>query len=73
GQLQRIGPAAQPGDFAEVRIPRLLRYPALDTLAGAQRIQLDTCEYIDPDTGANIAYRFKRLVPFQRSQEQEKV
>ncbi len=29
--LDRIGPAAQSGDFAEVRIPRLLRYPQLPT------------------------------------------
>src|SRR5947209_2885534 len=26
-QLHRIDPTAKPGDFAEVRIPRLLRYP----------------------------------------------
>lgn len=73
GQLKRIGPAALSGDFAEVRIPRLLRYPALPALAGAQRIQLAVCEYIDPITGVNIAYRFKELVPFQKSQEQEKL
>lgn len=74
GQLKHIDPATQPGDFAfaEVRIPRLLRYPTLEELKGAERIRLAICEYIDRTTGANIAYRFKKLVPFQKSQEQEK-
>ncbi len=72
-QLQRIGPAAQLGDFAEVRIPRLLRYPPLEELKDAERFQLAVCEYIDRATGANITYRFKNLVPFQKSQEQEKL
>ncbi|MBV9688659.1 MAG: hypothetical protein JO202_03005 [Ktedonobacteraceae bacterium] len=63
-QLKRIGPRAQAGDFAEVRIPRLLRYPPLPTLANAERVQLVMCEYIDSTTALNVAYRFKRLVPF---------
>lgn len=54
---------AEPGDFAEVRIPRLLRYPALPGLANARYLKLATCEYLDPRTGANVAYRFKKLVP----------
>jgi hypothetical protein len=70
GQRERI-PTAQPGDFAEVRIPRLLRYPSLEELKGAEYIQLAVCEYMDRVTGANIAYRFKKLVPFQKSQEQK--
>ncbi len=74
-QLERIGPVAQKGDFAEVRIPRLLRYPLVDSVPGvdsaqeAERVQLVICEYRNPDTGANIAYRFKGLVPFQKKQE----
>ncbi len=67
GQRERIGPATQPGDFAEARIPRLLRYPDLPALRSAQRIQLAVCEYIDATTGVNIAYRFKELVPFKKS------
>ncbi len=73
GQLKRIGPAAQLGDFAEVRIPRLLRYPQLEELKDAERIQLAVCEYVDCMTGMNIAYRFKKLVPAKMSQEQEKL
>jgi hypothetical protein len=68
-QLKRIGPAAQPGDYAEVRIPRLLRYPQLPTLAGAERVQLVMCEYVDSETAVNVAYRFKKLVPFSQHSE----
>lgn len=68
-QLDRIGPAARPGDFAEVRIPRLLRYPALSTLVDAERVQLVICEYIDPATAMNVAYRFRVLVRFQKQAE----
>ena len=68
-QLDRIRPAAHPGDFAEVRIPRLLHYPPLPTLANAERVQLVTCEYVDPETAVNVAYRFKNLVPFPKPSE----
>lgn len=68
-QRDRIGPAAQPGDFAEVRIPRLLRYPSLPTLTGAERVRLVVCEYIHPVTSLNAAYRFKSLERFQKSSE----
>jgi len=68
-QRAKIGPAAQTGDFAEVRIPRLLRYPRLPALAHAGRVQLAVYEYVDKTTGANVAYRFYDLVPFQKSQE----
>src|SRR6266700_2040713 len=68
-QLDRIGPVAQPGDFAEVRIPRLLRYPQLPTLAGAERVQLVICEYVDSATAVNVAYRFKNLVRFPKHSE----
>jgi hypothetical protein len=71
-ELEHIGPAAQQGDFAEVRIPRLLRYPILPTLARAERLQLTTCEYIHPGTGILIAYRFQNLLPF-RSLRREKL
>lgn len=62
-QLERIGPAAQEGDFAEARIPRLLRYPRLESLAGAERIQIAAYEYHHAATGALIAYRFWKLKP----------
>ncbi|MFL5663650.1 MAG: CRISPR-associated protein Csx19 [Ktedonobacteraceae bacterium] len=64
-----IGPAAQSGDFAEVRIPRLLRYPQLPTVADAERVRLVICEYTDPTTALNVAYRFKKLVRFQKQSE----
>ncbi len=66
-QIAQIGPAAQEGDFAEVRIPRLLRYPPID----AERVQIAVCEYIHRTTGANSASRFYDLVPFSKSKEQK--
>lgn len=65
-QLERIGPVAQPGDFAEARIPRLLHYPLLSELASAEQVQVDVCEYVNAETGANVAYRFKGLIPFEK-------
>ncbi|MGH2506493.1 MAG: type III-D CRISPR-associated protein Csx19 [Ktedonobacteraceae bacterium] len=58
-QVQDIGEPVQIGDFAEVRIPRLLRYPAP---AKAERVQLVVKEYSDPSTRATIAFRFTELV-----------
>ena len=72
-QLDRIGSVAKQGDFAEVRIPRLLRYPPTDLPTKVERVQLVVCEYLNPDTGANIAYRFKGLVPYEKPKEQKKV
>lgn len=63
-QQKRIN--AHPGDFAEIRIPRLLRYPQLPATKEAERMQLVVCEYVDPATGHNYAYRFRSLVPFQK-------
>jgi hypothetical protein len=60
---------AKLGDFAEVRIPRLLRYPQLPTLAGAERVQLVMCEYVDSETAVNVAYRLKNLVSFPKQSE----
>jgi len=70
--LQQPSPvkvAAQQSTFAEVRIPRLLRYPALQNLAGAERLKLVVCEYADRDTGSSVAYRFQALIAFDKSQE----
>lgn len=72
-QLEQIGKAARLGDFAEVRIPRLLRYPVLPELAAASYVKVTVCEYTDQTTGANMAYRFKELVPCKQLQENKKV
>ncbi len=58
--LERIGPPAQAGDFAEVRIPRLLRYSPAPQ--GAERVQLVVYEYVNRETGVNVAFRFVELV-----------
>ncbi len=58
-EVQRIGPPAQAGDFAEVRIPRLLRYP---DESGKTRVKLVVREYSDPASGAGVASRFVKLV-----------
>ncbi len=72
GQLQRIGSPTQTGDFAEVRIPRLLRYPPLDDTAKAERVQIEIREYLHSATGTNVAYRFYNLVPFETETSQER-
>ena len=69
-QLGRIGSAAQEGDFAEVRIPRLLRYPVLSNVKGAERVQLAMREYIDPSTGLNVGYRCMSLEPFEKRKQE---
>jgi hypothetical protein len=58
---------AEPGDFAEARIPRLLRYPAAncrgqnaDEVAKMPYVQLRICEYID-ETGRVVLSRFQCL------------
>src|SRR5579859_6733745 len=56
--LQKIGGAARPGDFAEVRIPRLLRYPELQ---GKQRyVRLVVREYFDEENRVTL-FRFQDL------------
>ena len=61
---------AQPGDFAEVRIPRVLHYPHPDGLADKERLHLVVCEYIDTTTGVTVAYRFKG---FPRSEKDSEI
>jgi hypothetical protein len=61
-QLQRMGLPAQDNVFAEVRIPRLLRYPVPQD---ATRVQIVACEYNDHATGACVASRFASLVGVQ--------
>ncbi len=60
-QVQRIGPPANDGDFAVLRIPRLLRYKPAP--AGAQQVQLVVREYVHRQTGQLLIFRFEGLVP----------
>lgn len=51
--------------YAEVRIPRILRYPQLtdyDTQKSKRRVQLVICEYVHQDTGSLQLFRFQDLV-----------
>jgi hypothetical protein len=59
-ELEQIGEPAAEGDFAEVRIPRLLRYPPLD---GAKRVRLGVYEYLKEGTGEVLLFRFSSLEP----------
>ncbi len=59
--LKKIGGAARPGDFAEVRIPRLLRYPELQS---EQRyVRLVVREYFDEENRVAL-FRFQDLRPW---------
>jgi len=60
-QVQRIGPPANDGDFAVLRIPRLLQYKTAPV--GAQRVRLVVREYVHQKTGQLLIFRFEDLVP----------
>ncbi len=61
-ELDMIGPPAQPGDFAEVRIHRLLRYPLKDEGKETQGpIRLRVKEFYDKVTGQLVLFRFVGL------------
>ncbi len=56
--VRDIGKPAREGDFAEVRVPRLLRYP----IQGAKRrVKIAVCESIDKQTGEVTQYRFQGI------------
>jgi len=57
-ELELIGKPATGGDFAEVRIPRLLRYPAP---TDAKRVCIGVCEYVQETTGKVELFRFQSL------------
>lgn len=59
--INKIGPPARAGDFAQLRIPRLLRYPSPRKGRNAQRLQLVVSEYVDEDTGKVHLFRFRDL------------
>jgi len=64
---ERMGIQTLEGEeyYAEVRIPRLLRYPDLkpDSSQKAQRVQLVVEEYTDKSTGQVKLFRFSGLRP----------
>src|SRR6266700_3984363 len=64
---KRMGIQAFKGEeyYAEVRIPRLLRYPDLKPSSSqkAQRVQLAVKEYADKSTGQVKLFRFSGLKP----------
>ncbi|HEY1350599.1 MAG TPA: CRISPR-associated protein Csx19 [Ktedonobacteraceae bacterium] len=47
--------------YAEIRIPRLLRYPRLDSPGEKQRVRLVVCEYREKETGSVRLFRFQRI------------
>ena len=56
--LEKIGPAAQSGDFAEVRIPRILRYPVPQNEQRYARLTVR--EYLDEQSRV-VLFRFQNL------------
>jgi hypothetical protein len=62
GKLGRMGIEMRPGEtyYAEVRIPRLLRYPITEQ---SRRVQLTVCEYREKATGQVKLFRFQGLEP----------
>jgi hypothetical protein len=59
--INAIGSRAQEGDFAQLRIPRLLRYPSMPDGHRARRLQLEVSEYVDEDTGKVHLFRYRDL------------
>jgi hypothetical protein len=57
--LKKLGKIAQPGDFAVVRIPRILRYPVAQN--NLKYARLAVCEYLDATTNRVALFRFQRL------------
>jgi hypothetical protein len=58
GQIQN---AVGPGDFAELRIHRVLHYPAPGHVPDKGYVQLQVQEYVDPNTGQVRLFRFQGL------------
>ena len=56
--LAKIGPVAVEGDFAELRIPRLLHYPVEKS---KRYVQLFIQEYVDRGTGEVALFRFQAI------------
>jgi hypothetical protein len=47
--------------YAEVRIPRLLRYPRLADAGEKRRVQVIVCEYREKETGSIRLFRFQDI------------
>lgn len=61
--VKAIGSPAEEGDYAQLRIPRLLRYPRLSNGRTPRRLKLVVGEYRDEDTGKVRLFRFRELLP----------
>jgi hypothetical protein len=59
--IKAVGSPAEEGDYAQLRIPRLLRYPRLPDGQTPRRLKLTVCEYVDNDTGKVRLFRFNGL------------
>lgn len=57
--LEKMGGIARPGDFAQVRIPHLLRYPV--SQSSGRYVRLGVREYIDAITSQTMLFRFQSL------------
>ncbi len=57
GDLDKMGKAVQEGDFAVVRIPRILRYPVDND--DQRYARLKVCEYLEPETKRVALFRFQ--------------
>ena len=66
-RLEMMGlPNDEKNMFAELRIPRLLHYPAPQ---GAERVQLTVLEYLKKETGAVELFRFLSLKKAEKESE----
>lgn len=57
--LDKMGKAVQAGDFAVVRIPRILRYPVAND--NKRYARLIVCEYREPETDRVALFRFQNV------------
>lgn len=62
--LERLRKVAQPGDFAVVRIPGILRYPVADD--GRKYARLAVCEYLGAETNRVELFRFQQVATYDR-------
>jgi hypothetical protein len=57
--LDKMGKSVQEGDFAVVRIPRILRYPVAKN--NKRYARLIVCEYREPETDRVALFRFHNV------------
>lgn len=57
--LEQLSKVALPGDFAVLRIPRILRYPVPQN--NKRYVRLVVCDYLEKTTGRVALFRFQRL------------